>query len=211
MKQRVFSVNDELLDTWTQNAAWLIGLICADGYITKDNRRISFHMKDTHILQQVKTVTKYTGKIYKTKTNTYRMEFLSPQMVSKLNDLGITNCKSLTLQLPEIPNQYFGSFLCGYFDGDGSFWLNTTAQRTNKKLRSQIIGSDSFITDLNEKLVNLGLPRRKLYKAGKAKKICYAHRDSLLLGKIMYNNTNHFYWDKFWVWLNELYKSKGKK
>lgn len=201
---RKYQLNHNLLDTWTEKSAWFIGLTCADGYIGKRGNLISFHMKDMELLNYLKEILEYNGPIYKTKTE-YMLNVYSSNIKDKLAKLGVKNKKSLTLKMPKIPNKVFYHFIRGYFDGDGSFWINSTAKRTNKKLRAQFIGTESFLTSLLERLNFKG---KKLYSAGNVKKVCLAHFDSVKLGNLMYRNENYKSSYKKKIWCNAQLKGK---
>jgi len=202
-------VNHNFLQNMSPEAAWLVGLISADGYILKNRHAVSFHMADDHLLKQVKDISDFEGNIHKTKENTCRMDIFSEQWVRNLRFLGIRNKKSLTLELPHIDPHVFPDFVRGYFDGDGSFWNQKNPLRTNKTLRSQIIGSVPFVTQLSRELEQWGFPKRTVHPAGNAGKIQYAHYDSVKLGELMYyQNQGPRHERKCKLWSNA--RRKGK-
>lgn len=203
------NVDHDFLNEMNPESAWLIGLIASDGYISNNGRFVSFHMKDDHLLNQVKEITKFNGKIYLTKAGTRLMNIYSLKWVLALDRLGIKNKKSLSLRLPNIEEAVFFDFLRGYFDGDGSFWNISKPLRTDKTLRAQIIGSNCFISELNTYLfTHYGFPIRNIYPAGNAAKILYAHYDSLMLGENMYKHNGPKHMLKYDLWRNAGLKGK---
>jgi intein/homing endonuclease len=70
--------------------------------------------------------------------------------------LGITPNKSLDMNFPKIPNNHLRHFIRGFFDGDGSVYLES-----NKSIRVKLLsGSRNFISILNQKLIENGFSDR---------------------------------------------------
>jgi hypothetical protein len=126
--------NVDFLTKWSNDMAYIIGFIAADGYIINDYDkrmfRVSIEIKrsDECILKYFCDNIKYTGKItnrdrldkrtqktYKTSTlNLYSIKF-----IKFLDNIGLKQCKSLTMDFPIIPEPYISHFIRGYYDGDG--------------------------------------------------------------------------------------------
>ena len=61
--------------------------------------------------------------------------------------MGGTPRKSLTIQFPEVPNEFLSDFIRGYLDGDGSNFIIQ-----NKYLGTSFVGNVDFLTVLKNKI-----------------------------------------------------------
>lgn len=112
----------------TQNKAYILGLIYADGCIQfpkKGNPVLSLTLKskDKYLLESItnelgKNITIYYNK--KHDTNTFQI--CRPTLVNDLVNLGVTANKSVNggLKLPPIQSDYIPHFIRGFMDGDGT-------------------------------------------------------------------------------------------
>ncbi|MBF0252197.1 MAG: helix-turn-helix transcriptional regulator [Candidatus Omnitrophica bacterium] len=112
-------------------------------------------------------------------------------MSKDLKRLGIWPNKSLKIEFPEVPAEYMADFIRGVFDGDGSVYV----EKRNKNLTlitTFVSSSVSFISGIEKSLIDLGMPKRKIYqsqtKNGFSYSIKYSHKHSRKLFKIMYGN-----------------------
>jgi hypothetical protein len=114
---------------WSRNFAYAIGLIVADGSLSKSGRHISFVSKD---IRQIRNFLKaldikvligdVTGF---NNSKAFRVQFGDVIFYRFLESIGIMNNKSKILGELVIPSEYFPDFLRGLFDGDGysnSYW-----------------------------------------------------------------------------------------
>ena len=67
-------------------------------------------------------------------------------MVLDLIELGLIPKKSLIMQFPEIPGEYFWDFIRGYFDGDG----HVSIRKRNSLFIAIYTGSKFFAQEVNE-------------------------------------------------------------
>lgn len=104
--------------------------------------------------------------------------------------IGVTPRKSLTMLFPPIPSYYFGSFVRGYFDGDGCAHIDVVHGRPKRLLSIFTSGSKKFLEGLHERLQkDIGLIGSGLYKHGSSigtYQLRYSTRDSLRLFMLMY-------------------------
>jgi hypothetical protein len=106
--------------------AYFLGLLAADGCVMPDWDKVSISLRqpDSYLLEELKRELKSDAKIgtYKPKlseTLACSIQLHSKKMVSDLINHGLTARKSLTLEFPDIPSEYFWSFIRGFFDGNG--------------------------------------------------------------------------------------------
>jgi hypothetical protein len=134
IKHKTLQFNLDFFMQWTDNMAYVIGFLAADGNITNnyDNKKfcvsLKLNTKDVHILESISKMINYTGKLcYKSTLDkrtdkiykSFSLNLYSINLVNRLIEIGIGPCKSLTMNFPNIPIDYIASFIRGYFDGDG--------------------------------------------------------------------------------------------
>ncbi|MEX1086929.1 MAG: LAGLIDADG family homing endonuclease, partial [Candidatus Paceibacterota bacterium] len=105
---------------WSSNFAYAIGLLAADGCLSKDGRHIDVTSNDYDQLENfikaldidVKITQKSSGRGY----TSWHVQFSDVLFYKFLTEIGITSAKSKTLRKLDIPDEYFFDFLRGEFD-----------------------------------------------------------------------------------------------
>ena len=181
--------------------AYVLGYFAADGSMIENVRGgyyIEITSTDIELLQIVKRVTGSTHKIStrpKRSENcnvSYRIQIGSTAWFSDLEKLGFTPNKSLTLSFPHVPQEYFGDFVRGYFDGDGCVYFKELqyADRKNKRWILMTLftsGSQSFLKSLHRRLKEYNIRGGVVKPKGKGGfELVFSHRDSLALYKLLY-------------------------
>jgi len=104
---------------------YIVGLISADGNLSKDSRHIEITSKTKEYLIDIKKALKINAKISKksrggSKIKIYsHLRFSDAAFYKFLLNTGLTPRKSLTLGKIKIDHRYFPHFLRGVIDGDG--------------------------------------------------------------------------------------------
>lgn len=110
----------------TEEKAYWLGFLLADGYITKDYQYIEIALKqdDLKHIEKFKSFLCSKAKIsYKEKAKAYKITITSKKLCADLKKHGVYNNKSLTCKLNEeiMNNESLKwHYLRGLFDGDGS-------------------------------------------------------------------------------------------
>src|SRR3989344_5196769 len=116
---------------WSPDLAYAIGLITADGNLSKDGRHLSLVSKDKDQIQTFAKILNLKNKIslhggtYSPRKEYYRVQFGNVKLYRSLLSIGLMPNKSKQLGPLKIPNKYFADFLRGNLDGDGhtySYW-----------------------------------------------------------------------------------------
>ena len=133
MKNYKYIYNVDFFKTWSHDMAYILGFIFADGCITfgvRNSCTLSFGNKteDKAVLEfvasklgsnlQVKDTSQFDKRTQKTYYSS-RLSICCREMINDLISLNICERKTGKEKLPEIPQEYKYSFLCGYHDGDG--------------------------------------------------------------------------------------------
>lgn len=138
--------------------AYWLGWLYADGYISEEEGyfRLSLQERDGYIVEKFKEDIQYDGPLVYKNLQKYAKEGQIIQnqrmlavnrrkIVNDLVKLGCKQGKSLTCEFPtedQVPNEFLGDFLRGYFDGDGCIYTN----------RCDMCGSEAFLTSFQDKL-----------------------------------------------------------
>ena len=196
---RKYSINDNY-NLESHNGAWLLGFIAADGYLpntkgAKNRIVITLAKKDKEILEKIKKELSYTGPIHEymmgldSSNEAVSLAFTSKEIRQKIEQYGIVNNKTFKLnKIPDLPQEYLIDFIAGFFDGDGSvFYKDQHGIAMNITCANY-----DFIKEIRDYL-------HKEYKVNNVTihsqqreniiyNINYGKRDSLILGKIFYEN-----------------------
>jgi len=151
----------------TEEKAYWLGFLYADGCIEKRENSYRFEMsvadKDKEHLDKFAKFIDYKREIY-TKNALFegqvkpqkRITLTGKHFYDKLNDLGCTPNKSLTLTFPDISifkdKSLIRHFIRGYFDGDGcvGIYSRANSNKIYKKPMFNLLGTQEFLDKLNK-------------------------------------------------------------
>ena len=146
----------------TQQKAYILGLIYADGYVGNEKfNNISLTQKEYKLLFEVKKELEFTGIIrlgnkgsFENSKPGYVLNFSSKKVANDLRKLGLYPKKSLTIdKIPNIRDELKRHFLRGYFDGDGSIskyihkFKKTNKEYSYVKVKMCIIATEKMLED----------------------------------------------------------------
>ena len=123
MKRNGLPIDEDFFKTWTPKMAYIFGFWIADGNMFEKNSSISFYNKDYNLIFTIKSILKSGYKIGKDKDNVFHSIITNKIIYDDILKLGGIPRKSLTIQFPEIPDEYLHHFIRGEFDGDGCFYI----------------------------------------------------------------------------------------
>lgn len=139
----------------TEDKAYFLGFIVADGCISDKTNAIRIIQKDPYILEKFKSYIEFSGDIFIRKDKKISFINISSSKTKKdLEKLGIHSNKTMVIKYPNIPEHLQNHFMRGVFDGDGCISLRTD-KRDNSQRGQVNICSDSydFIKEYYDKLV----------------------------------------------------------
>jgi predicted DNA-binding protein YlxM (UPF0122 family) len=186
------NVNEDFFSSWSSAMAYVTGVICTDGNLDPGRirepwrakssstiPRISVAQKEPELLEKILHLMDCDAKL------TFRKEMIYGKIKSgalyqfsisngKLYDdvvrLGLTPNKSLTMQFPNVPNEFIRHFIRGCWDGDGSVFVDKQSQKMSA---SFVSGSFEFVESMVGNLVNAGLPLRTIHRHNHSNKSYY--------------------------------------
>ncbi len=136
---RIPKVDEHFFDVIdTEEKAYILGFICADGCVDTSNRNIAIaiSIKDIDILTKIKKATNCGNDIHiRPKANLAVLNLSSKYLVETLSKYGVTRNKTATLPFPAIKDEMYRHFFRGHCDGDGC---------VHKRQVAITIGSDDF-------------------------------------------------------------------
>ena len=158
--KRIYKVDENFFKCInTEEKAYILGFICADGHIERDRLNITVSIKDKDILEKIRCALHSNHPIKevqrinpynKTERKTLILVELmigSVELVKPLFNMGLTTNKTYTLDgsiLKYVPKYLMRDFLRGYFDGDGNI---SFGRRYNSgyKYNINICGNEDFL------------------------------------------------------------------
>lgn len=143
-----------LADLW-----YVVGLLATDGNLSKDGRHILITSKDCDHLLAVRSALKLNVKLGK-KSRGYSKEkkygvlqFGDVAFYRFLQDVGLTQKKSLTLGPIKVPDKYFRDFLRGVIDGDGNIQRTIHKSNRNVQWNLRLVSGSSIFLPWIQKMI----------------------------------------------------------
>lgn len=169
LTNRRYNVNHDYFEKIdTEEKAYWLGFLYADGYIRERKSGNSLEMKlsvkDKEHLLLFKNLINSNHKIvdavskvkYKGGFSTSKMVYLaiySTELVKSIKKQGVHSKKTFSIEKPNIDPELMNHFIRGYFDGDGSFTFNVKG----KNATNFACASDNFRDYLINELLNNGI------------------------------------------------------
>ncbi|EZH67407.1 hypothetical protein DH09_05620 [Bacillaceae bacterium JMAK1] len=172
---RKHQVNEDFFKIWSHEMAWVLGLFITDGSISKSHSNVSLTQKNQTLLRRVATYMNadyILAKSYKTRTAATLL-INSKEIKNDLIMLGISPNKSLTVQFPNIPDEFLSSFIRGVVDGDGwvqkrGYVMNiTTASYSFAEGLLTVFQAWHLRSEITEESTQAGNPVYRVWVKGK--------------------------------------------
>lgn len=141
----------------TEEKAYWLGFLYADGCVHSNNYEISVNITDKEHVEKFKTaikafnhnITEIQDKRFQNAKTLYQFSIRDKQLHQDLIKWGCIPQKSLLInKIPNIPRDYISHFLRGYFDGDGSLHY----LRGTNNYRISFVGTKDFLNDIQKEL-----------------------------------------------------------
>lgn len=151
--------------------AYFIGIICADGYVSRKGNMVEVKSESFRFLSDVyaplvKNLFNETVKIIpeSNNVNAFRAHVSSKTISAFLKRCGIVSPKAYTVRMPSCINTRDDkiSFVKGAIDCDGSITLRRHGSTINYPVIQIACRSQKFIEDVKDILLELGLNARLL-------------------------------------------------
>ena len=161
-RMRKYTLNEHYLDKIdTQEKAYFLGFMYADGNVEKKGNTISInlHEKDKDILFKFKKLFSSERPIARIKKQKqYKFIINSRYLKQKFIGYGCVPAKTEILTYPEfISPELENHFVRGYFDGDGCFYCGAIKNKKCKTIGVSIMSSKYFCLSLIKRLKKRGI------------------------------------------------------
>ena len=189
----------DFFKTWSSDMAYILGFMYADGNIMegkRGNHYVAIYTADDDLLVKMARCMQSDHKIAERISDTgsnFRIQIGSKEWFHDLGLLGLFPDKTARMRLPKIPQEYFGDFVRGYFDGDGSVWSGLMhKKRPTMTLTIQVTFtscSQDYLQDLYSALQSVGIRGGSIFvpKSANCARLTFSSNDALKIYNIMYN------------------------
>lgn len=197
-----YAVNERFFHTWSNNMAYVLGYLFADGSLEDASylrgKYVRVTSTDVDRVEVIKKLLSSSHTVVKTKPPgnrkmRYMLRIGSHVLYDRLNFLGVTPRKSLTMQFPTIPDDNLPSFVRGYFDGDGCVYIGCSPTGAPRLVTIFTSGSRMFLDSLDTKLrATIGITGGALHEHGSTAgtfQLRLFGRDSIRLFGFMYDTS----------------------
>lgn len=167
----------------TEEKAYILGFVSADGYICMQGKTLNITLadKDIYMLEMIAEKLNFTGNIRQEVRDRSTISFCSKEMVNDLSKYGVVQNKTKTSFIPNIPEDLIRHFLRGYFDGDGY---------VGERQAVLVVASEVFENQLIDYIKSNDLGTPALAKAStNSNKLTFSRKDTEFL-KHIYEDSN---------------------
>lgn len=201
-------INHKYFEQWSNSMAYILGLIYADGCLFNYRTTIALKSSDAYLLENIRNILESDNEVT-IKDKVATLHFSSKTIRESLESYGLTQNKSLTIQMPEVLKEYLPHFIRGVFDGDGTI--------THNKARPRIAfysGSKKFLEQLDSIISNyLQIEPGLILKPEREKNtysVYYGSINALDLGQWMYQDADLKLERKYERWINHEQKWRDR-
>lgn len=177
-----YKINETFFDEIdTEEKAYILGFIYADGNLTRNSIEISLQENDKEILEKISnyiysthkplgyrkpSIKKFKNKFYKCKAQ-YRFSIVNKHIKNTITLLGIMPNKTFKIRFPfQINPSCYKHFIRGYYDGDGCLSTNSNTKDNIIK----IISNHKFCKELLS-IITSNLPIKAYVKKKNGSKV----------------------------------------
>jgi len=160
--QRRYTLKEDYFNVInTEQKAYFLGLLYADGYNAEDKNYISISLveKDVDIVEKLRDVLSSDRPLYtidfhdQNSQPQKKLHINSKKLSQQLSKLGCKQRKTFTLKFPtekQVPILLIRHFIRGYFDGDGSMSRYKVAKETSDKFIVCIVSTEKYCLKLSK-------------------------------------------------------------
>ena len=190
-----YNHNRDFFKSWSPEMAWVLGLMFADGNVTRAGTTswsCTISSMDPSMVEKIRSIIATEAPVRIHKNHSAWLTVGAGDVGDDLISLGCVPRKSRIMQFPPVPMVYLSHFVRGLWDGDGTIFKTHISHY--QYIRSgYTCGSKDFIialrdhildsTDLNATIVTT----KRQYKPYHL--ISYFHHGTISLARWMYENS----------------------
>jgi intein-encoded DNA endonuclease-like protein len=218
LNEDYFSVID------SEEKAYILGFLYADGYVDNDNYIVfSLTERDGYMVQLIADKIEFTGEVktyqkggsYENSKPKCVLSFSSEKMASDLRAIGLYPNKSTSMEnIPKIEERLYRHFVRGYFDGDGSITTSLHSSCHIVRGKTKVYQYPMHVMTMISTLAFLKNMVSKMpitlysYTQSKSNKMfyfrCQANKEIPVLFKYLYDDSTMYLKRKFNKWVKIL-------
>lgn len=181
MPNRKYEIKEHLLEEWSPELAYFLGVVLSDGQVKSNGVKIDLKAEDVEVLNYIRdwiSPDRPVNGPYYIKDNDdennklgknpyYRLDLCSVSLAKKIIEkFKILPCKTGSESIDfDIPDEFWPDFLRGFFDGDG---FVTYRNKHNKKRNKTYPNYEAGFVSSSEKLL---MQIKDRYGGNKGRKI----------------------------------------
>jgi len=144
MSTRIYTVNEDFFKVWTKESAWMYGWFVGDGWVSEKILGFSLARKDKEVLYKFKKVMKSEHPVndYESYDKRYdktyemsRVQIGSEKIVEVLKKL----------YYEDVSDEFLSDFIRGFFEAEGSVWLNVDKKWNNEYIKTTFTQKDHVV------------------------------------------------------------------
>jgi hypothetical protein len=182
---------------WTDDLAYMVGLITTDGNLSKDGRHLEFTSNDLGLINCIKDNFKLKNRIsrkrsgYTGELSGYRIQFGNVILYKWLCSIGLMPNKTKLVQKLQIPNEFFFHFLRGHLDGDGTIrkYYDPVYPKSLRLYITFMSASLGHVVWIKEKVLELLGIKGFIQEVPRAFTLTYSKKNSIKLLSVLYPYT----------------------
>ena len=189
-----YSIADSVFDKInTEEKAYWLGFLYADGYIAELNNSIELSLEESDLNHLIayrnflglenKPFNYKRRKLNNKEFYSYRFSFNSIKTKQALILLGCGPQKTFALTFPDkdqVPDSLIHHFIRGYIDGDGCIYTS------QNKISVEVLGTEAFLIGYKQ-WVNLGNSKIYDFNHSNIKRVVNSNRQALNILERIYN------------------------
>lgn len=222
--RRHFFNEDYFENIDTEDKAYWLGFISADGCILKCSEYNSYRLQIALSINDIEHINKFLRCIdaydvdinifepsgFGSKNKTARAVLNSYKLCNDLNRYNIHINKSYDIELPDISDEMIPHYLRGLFDGDGSYYYKYDSKYNRYRYSFELVGaSEKMIYQVKEYLLSKNI-KTNIYKRKSPSSDNYVFRlmtgskkEMLKIIDLLYSDA-HMYLNRKYEKINEI-------
>lgn len=173
----------------TEQKAYWLGFIYADGCVSEKEFRLHLSKKDIKHLKKFAKHLKSNHPIHYCQQNTISFNIGNKKIIKDLQDLGVIPRKTFIVQYPNLPKHLNRHFIRGVFDGDGCLYTRKDGIKTWSIYTASVKFKNELI-DIIKKETGITVSAYKQYNGYHIK--IFRQNDVQKIKNYMYENASIF-------------------
>ena len=195
-----YNYNEGYFRNWSHNMAYILGYIVADGCVSLSNGSYGLIISsvDLDTVTFIKDEICATKNIYHNGDGSHTISFTNKNLIMDIMAHGVIPRKTWAPVVPEVPIEYWISFIHGLFDGDGSSYIIKLTRDVTIRIGTSISSHNKeFLMIIGNMIRHLIGNIPKIYpsylKDRECYRLMYQVKESIAFYHMLYDKPNITY------------------